>query len=283
MTATTSLSTKTALYNRFDIAYNQEMSGPYTDLSVNDGNGKIIAGVKDGQVTGFWRPMLSSGTGLKKYIKRLYDTCPNITYMDFLEDGCLSEVSLFLLQRGYKARPYFTQVIDLTQSIEQLHADLRKSYKSLVNKSAITSIMGDIEPYKRLHITVRGEQTRSDETWCIQQRMIWENRAFCLLQSEVVSPVLAISLAGGLFYYNNSCCYYASGTFSEGIDGHSLIWQAILHAKKLGCKTFEMGEQVFNGDEKLEGISKFKRGFGGRTETRLLIEKEENEDIDIVG
>jgi len=60
----------------------------------------------------------------------------------------------------------------------------------------------------------------------------------------------------------------------EGANSHAIIWKAILRAKELGCKFFEMGEQVFSGDEKLIGISKFKCGFGGQTIVRLIIEKE---------
>ena len=58
---------------------------------------------------------------------------------------------------------------------------------------------------------------------------------------------------------------------------HSLMWVAILHAKKIGCKLFEVGEQKYPNHSKITiselyeiipskkdlHISEFKAGFGG--------------------
>jgi len=283
MTATTSLSTLTALYGPLDLDYSEEMSGPYEDLTFRSDECTVIAGLKDDHITGFWRPVVAAGSDslLKEQIVRLYNICQNITYMDFLIDGNLSAISKFLLGKGYSARPYFTQIIDLTKSKEQLHSELRKSYKSIVNKTPIISVMKDVAPYKRLHAEIKG-QKRSPESWFIQQKMLWNGQAFCLLQSKVIDPQTAWSLAGGLFYCNDHCCYYASGCSSVGVDGHNIIWEAILYAKERGCKTFEMGEQVFSGDQKQMDIAKFKRGFGGNTVTRLILERKKNEVLDSV-
>ena len=266
----------TALYSDLDIEYNQTMSGAYEDLSFRSDDTIIIAGLKDNKITGFWRPMVAFGNEkvLKEKIIELYNICPDIYFQDFLIDGKLSPVSKFLLGRGYKAAPYYTQIIDLTKTKEQLHSELRKSYKSLVNKNPTISVMWNIKPYERLCSEVRGGQARSVESWFVQQRMIWKKQLFCLLQSKLISLGNTWSLAGGLFYYNDYCCYYGSGCFSKGINGHNILWQAILHAKGLGCKQFEMGEQVF-GNDKLANISKFKRGFGGTCKIRLNLRKEE--------
>ena len=44
------------------------------------------------------------------------------------------------------------------------------------------------------------------------------------------------------------------------------MWKAIIHAKSIGCKWFEVGERIFSSDvEKEMGISDFKSGFGGQT------------------
>lgn len=265
----------TALYSDLDIEYNQAMSGVYKDLSFRSDDTIIIASLKDNKITGFWRPMIAFGNEkvLKEKIVDLYNISPDIYFQDFLIDGKLSPVSRFLLGRGYKATPYCAQIIDLTKSEEQLHSELRKSYKSLVNKKTIISVMWNIKPYERLHTKIKG-QTRSAESWFVQQRMIWKEQLFCLLQSKLIRLGDTRSLAGGLFYYNDYHCYYGSGCSLEDVNGHNVIWQAILHAKKLGCKFFEMGEQVF-GDTKEANISKFKRGFGGYTQVKLNLRKEE--------
>jgi len=275
----------TALYSPLDIEYSQAMSGEYEDLSFRNDEVTVIAGLKDGRISGFWRPVVAVGDERlqKLHIERLYDICRNIYYMDFLIDGKLSVISQFLLRYGHKARPYYTQIIDLTKSEEELHADLRKSYKSLVNwgqnednahltyldYNGVKDAYRHWERFQRLHKEVSGKQTRSDKTWNIQCQQLEMNEAFSILMyidKEIV--------AGGFFNCNQFSCYYGVGKTRRGIDSHALLYEAILFAKLLGCKTFEMGKQVFSSDEKLVNISKFKRGFGGTTKTRLIFEKE---------
>ena len=115
MTVCTSVSTQTALYSELDKEYNQLMSGPYKDLG--------CAGLKDGRITGFWRPVV--GIYVEQLFK-LWSVSQDIYYMDFLENG-LSGVSKVLLLKGYTATPYYTQIIDLTKSEQELKRDLRKS------------------------------------------------------------------------------------------------------------------------------------------------------------
>ena len=275
MTAITSLSTLTALYSPLDREYSQEMSGPYGDMSHSLPGGEIVAGLKDGKASGFWRPMVCVGTeDFQKQQLHWVDECIDVLYMDFLVDG-LSPISRFLLAKGYKAKPYYTQIIDLTKTEEELRHGLRKSYKSLVNKDSYINDMFDTGSYQRLHESLRGV-TRPQETWDIQNKMIWQRQAFCLTQTQfkdMQNPSMENTVveAGLIVYHNEHCAYYASGA---GVNNHALMWHAILKAKKLGCKRFEMGEQVF-GDSKEANISKFKKGFGGITEARLIIEREE--------
>lgn len=266
----------TALYSSLDQEFSQAMSGPYEDLSFHDDDCKVIAGLKDNRITGFWRPVVACGgdKALKLHIERLYDICPNIYYMDFLINGQLSVISQFLLRHGHTARPYYTQIIDLTRSEEELHADLRKSYKSLCNQGfgGIDTALG---PLRKLHLDVRG-QKRGFETWQIQAKMIDMQQAFVSIQDE--------EKAACLIYHNRHTSYYACGASEKDVGSHSCVWMAVLQAKTLECKTFEMGEQVFDvGAPMMErgklamkkdvDISLFKRGFGGQTITRLILEK----------
>jgi len=243
------------------------MSGPYEPHG--------HAALKDGKITGYWRPMVYHGPDPMAYVMRLWSMSQDIYYMDFLMDG-LSPISRFLSARGHKATPYYTQVIDLTLPTEKLRRGLRKSYKSLVNKDIMVNTMFDTGAYQSLHESIRGV-TRPQETWDIQNRMIWQRQAFCLTQTHFLHPhnplpSNVVTDAGLIVYYNKDAAYYASGCST--VDSHALMWEAILKAKRIGCKRFEMGEQVY-GDDKLANISKFKRGFGGRTEVRLILRKEE--------
>lgn len=261
------------LYSPLGVEYQQAYSGPYEDLSFSVDGTIVIAALKDGKITGFGRPVFATGPKLKQAFEKLYEISPNIYYMDYLMGGRLSAASKFLLQKGLAAKPYYTQVIDLAKTEEGLHADLRKSYKSLINK--VPYYHGDINVlswsncFPEIHKKVAGRITRSKETWDIQEKMAKANELF-----SVISRFGQDILSFGLFIYNNHTCYYGVGCSLEGRSTHSLIWKAILHAKELGIKFFEMGEQIFSGDEKLMGISKFKRGFGGKTVVRLEIGKQ---------
>jgi hypothetical protein len=262
------------LYSELGIEYQQAYDGPYEDLSYSVNGTTVIAGLKDGRITGFGRPVLAVGKKLKFAAEELYRVSDDIWYRAYEID----DFARFLLQKGYKATPYFTQVIDLSKTEAELHADVRKSYKSLLNKTypeIICDIPGVLETifyarrrfeyFKEIHYRDAGQRTRSDKTWDIQYDQIMKGEAFLSFDGY----------AGGFFIYNNHTCYYGVGCSVEGAGSHALIWKAILHAKKLGCKYFEMGEQVFFGDEKLINISKFKRGFGGQTVMRLDLRKEE--------
>ncbi|MHC4605239.1 MAG: hypothetical protein ACYS6W_18135, partial [Planctomycetota bacterium] len=160
---------------------------------------------------------------------------------------------------------------------EQLHSRLRKSYKALVNKTPVISVLGEVEPIHRLHVKARKRETRSPATWFLQQQMLWKKQIFAMLQCEfpnINNPSMGLPVAGGLFYHNPEMVYYGVGCSMEGASSHALLWKAILHAKKLGCKRFEMGKQIFSGDDKEVNISKFKRGFGGDTITYLEFRNE---------
>lgn len=269
----------TCLLSPLDILYQQEYSGPYTDLSYYGDDCIVIAALKDDKITGFGRPVLAVGTdkSLKAQFQRLYDISHDILYMDLLWGGAVSAACKFLLQKGLVARPHFTQVIDLTKTEAELHVNLRKSYTSLINKDIEDCAIIDnlfwwhsctFLECKKLHTSVRGAQTRSGKTWKYQWKMIDDFQAFAIVFPRSMPQQLKTF---GLFYYNDYNCYYAVAASATDSCSHAILWKAILHAKFLGCKTFEMGEQVFSGDEKLVNISKFKRGFGGDCKTRLLI------------
>ncbi len=254
----------TALYSPLDIEYAQAMSGQYEDLSFRSDEVTVIAGLKDGRISGFWRPVVAVGDERlqKLQIERLYDICRNIYYMDFLIDGKLSVISQFLLRHGHKARPYYTQIIDTSKNPVILHSEMRRSYKSLVNMNRRENIeYGDINDYRILHNHIT--EDRGEASWAIQEEMISDGEAVCMIDGDS---------AAILVYHNEYSEYYVGGKAEPNFNIHALIWQAIIRNKG---KIFEMGEQIFSGDERLVNISKFKRGMGGTTQVRLILEREQ--------
>lgn len=270
----------TALLGPEDILYQQVYSGPYKDVSIYDDKGVIIAGEKDGIISGFGRPMVALGgeSFLKDKVSELLQNSKGIIYLDWLEGGEVGAISKLLLQRGAIARPYFGHVIDLTKSEEELHAGVRKSYTSLINKyfnKLAISPPHHISNLQDLHHQVNGRQTRSNQTWKLQEEMVENNKAFLVTIFEGHKL-----LAGALFYHNNYSCYYACAVST--IDSHAIIWKGILHAKQLGLLTMDFGEHIFSPvgtdvggyicDEKLVNICKFKTGFGGVYKVGLFVD-----------
>ena len=260
-----SLEWLTPLYGDLDIQYQQEYSGPYKSLCYQDDDCIVIAAEKDKKITGFGRPVVMVGTdkALRKQIERLYDISEDIWLMDFLENNRLSTASKFLMQDGLIAEPYFTQVIDLRKTEEQLHSQIRKSYKSLCNKSEVEFSV--VEVLKNIHKEMHGKETRNSETWKLQDKMVSSGNAFVLGDKA--------ETAAALFYYNKHSAYYACSASRDEGKTHPIIWQAIKILKEKGCKTLELGEQHYFGHEKNVNISRFKSGFGGASYSRLIIKQ----------
>jgi len=272
----------TALYTPLDLEYAQEMSGPYRSLcDSSDGSraetgahrfltaagcpGVCVAAVKEHRITGFWRPAVCFGSPwFQRAQLNLWLTVTNdILYEDYLVDGELSPISRFLLERGYTATPVYTQVLDVTLAESLLRQQMRKSYRSLVNKQADVweCTVADV---RAIHLKYRGV-TRSDASWRIQERM----QTVCFADGE---------RAAVMFYVGPRWAYYAA---AAGENGHACLWAALMKLKERGVYDVEMGEQVFtptlgaHQDEmyKAMNIAAYKRGFGGVTKTRLLLTK----------
>ena len=227
----------------------------------------------------------------KKIKEELDDILSNhkissISYRDYLWNNTISYLGKYFLEKGATGTPFYTQIIDLSLNEDQLRKGIRKSYKSLINwgkknlklqlLQADNITQGHIDAFRQLHIEVAERETRSKDTWDIQLEMVQNNEAFILfgkLENKLVSA--------GLFMYNSNTCYYGvSASKRELFEKplfHYLMWQAILHSKKIGCRYFEAGMQLIANAEnstissKESGISKFKKGFGGATKVCLDI------------
>jgi len=246
------------LYSKRGIDYQQAYSGHYANLSFRKDEARMILASKGGDLSGFGRPAITFGNTeklLPAFKKLAKDKA--VWYMDYLESGadCISK---YLLGRGDKGVPFYTQLIDLTRSEENLHADMRKSYRNLKNqRSAFVHISRDsVYGLRDLHIQVCGRETRPIETWNIQADMVESGEAFVVANGDWTSA--------GLFIYDETMCYYGVGKSLEGAASQPVLWRAILHAKEIGCREFEMG-QTYDGT----GYGEFKRGFGGTTNIRL--------------
>ena len=301
------------LYLPLGIEYQKEYCSDitFTDLSfvIAEKNNPILGIImsldqkKDGytELSGFGRPIIYLEAndisfqllkGARRKLKTIFEKNLNahqvmkVVYKDFLPKDNLSFFGNYLLASGASTYPFFTQIIELSLTESRLHSSLRKSYQSLINwgkKNMEINILDnetikydDIESFRRLHILSAGRETRSKKTWETQYEMVNNEEAF-VITGEYENKLVTAAM----FLRSPKLCYYGiSASRKELFDkpiSHVIIWNAILHAKKLGCHYFEMGEQFFtNQGESLPtkkelGISTFKKGFGGKTKVFLII------------
>ena len=221
---------------------------------------------------------------LGKYIEDtiFYLGVNKIIFLDV--NPSLSPMALTLLKKGCSASTKFIQNIDLNQSMSDIRKGFRKGHKAAINwtiknidAKVITSkniSWNDMNKFRKLHMQVSGRETRSEKTWNIQYDMIMNNEAFAVFGEKN-----GVLVTAALFQYSDKTCYYSvSASNRELFDkpiSHTLIWRAIEHAKLLNCKIFEVGEQVYDREnrKKESNIADFKRGFGGNILSQTVISK----------
>ena len=215
-------------------------------------------------MTAYTFPLIERYTALSSSLDRKY--CRSYgqdrPYMDYLVNGQIDPHTSEMFCNGSNFEDRYFYVIDLTQ--DNLKRNIRKSYKSLVNKQDGIVFSPSILGLKKLHHKVAGRKTRSDETWAIQQEMIANGEGFVV---ELYKDGTLIAAA--FFQYNKWCCYYAVAASLSGVNSHPVIWAAIEYCQEEGLKRFELGEKI-DIDEKNKNISNFKAGFGGKLERRLV-------------
>jgi hypothetical protein len=185
-----------------------------------------------------------------------------------------------LVQYGYLDSSIVTQIVDLKKDQEELWADLRNSYKSLINKSDQTyeTIIIDHkkpdfeihEAYRLLHHKSAGGVTRPMETFNLQFEMLKEDEAM----------LVAIKFNGAFisfayFLHSKKTAFYGSESDDPDIEvpvpfGPLMQWKAIAYYKTRGFDYLELGKQQFSPQifhhpsKKHITISFYKRGFGGK-------------------
>ena len=190
------------------------------------------------------------------------------------------QISLQYLQ-SQTTRISRSSMIDLTLSETTLKANLRKSYKSLVNWGARSmklhcmdagnAKMEGFSKFKEFHQEVAGRITRSEASWEVQFKMIKDDQAFLVmgyLEEQLVSANLVLFGRKEVFYgvgVNNR------ELMKEGKPvSHYPLWYSILESKRRGFLYFDMNEvNLHDADAKLNNISLFKLGFASEIRTEL--------------
>jgi hypothetical protein len=204
----------------------------------------------------------------------------HIEFADPLLDGAPSSLSRWAHERNAAESKKWWQIIDLTKTETALWSDLRKSYKGCINGGRrkldvrVTRGRDSFDALRRLHFEAAGRNTRSDETWEAQWKTVVDGEAFL-----ATSALDGVIVSASYFQLTRHDCYYGVSAADRSLFklplNHAPMWDAIRHAKELGCLRFHLGEQVWEAEgatRKEAAIAEFKRGFGGETVPEIILD-----------
>lgn len=185
-----------------------------------------------------------------------------------------------LMKYGYIDSSIQTAVVELDKDIDKLWAELRKSFKSLINNGKKkfnftiidkNNLNYDVhERYRKLHHKTAGRVTRAQSTFDLQFEAIKNDQAM-LIGLRDGEQYIAFSY----FLHDKNSAYYGSSAddpeYSSDIPlEHCIIWRSIEYYKERGLKFLDLGAQQFcpqifdHPSQKDLTISFFKRGFGAK-------------------
>lgn len=174
--------------------------------------------------------------------------------------------------------PMHTHVIDVSVSEEELRRALGSSLRNLINgteRRGIKIVQSNKEEDLRETLEMLDE-TASRAKVKFHSHDYLKNIWDVMREDGTIKLYIAYyenqAVAGALFYDYNGIRYYAHAGAKQELNrklnaSSSLLWQAIIDAKELGLKYFDMWGVAPDEDPKHKwaGISAFKRSFGGAT------------------
>lgn len=175
--------------------------------------------------------------------------------------------------------------LDLSNSEDDIHQIIRKSYRSLINKAytlwkpiIYTKVPHSIfAEYRMLHRCVAGRTTRSKSTWDLQEDAINKGNAFLIILYNQNNKMVG----GGFFEISKDEGNYSVGVYDRSLFkdpvSHLVQWEAIKYMKKLQLKWYKIGRRYYNTDDpfptsKEVDISYFKEGFASNMSLNVILE-----------
>ena len=235
------------------------------------------------------QPQLAKGIDDEQVLIRALELVLNSWSEEFSEGRYLFNYSRAIaycgLKRWCSVNPRLIARMPLEKSELEIHADLRTSYKSLINKGrrelkTIVYYGEDVswevtEQAMNFHIATSGRRTRSEATWRVQHDLILLKKGF-LISSFHEDKLVASSYV----YTDGREAIYGSGVYDRELMSSNMplahwnLYKAIMFAKEIGTQSFILGDIGPNFlAPKYENIAMFKRGFSAEIElnTELLI------------
>ena len=169
-----------------------------------------------------------------------------------------------MMEHGGRASVDHELYVDLGWGLEEIRANARKSYRSLVTagqKQYLASVSDEVAPLKALHLAVAGRQTRSDATWQAQQDAVESGEAFCVYLHDRQDKLVG----GALFHHSRDEALYAVGVYDRTLRdkplGHVVQVAAMDEMQQRDVEWYHLGLRPYVADEKELSIAHFKEGW----------------------
>ena len=195
----------------------------------------------------------------------------SISYPSIIEGQLAVErFGFFPLKKyGYSESNMLGTYIDLGRSDSDLMASLENTCRNKLRKAAREGVQilpiekrEDWLSYESMNQQALGKYSYSRRTMEVAwDEFISKGHAYAFAamhENRALSVVVIQSFHRNAYYW---MAFNAKPSF-PGANNY-LLWNSILYAKKLGLSFFLMGTLDFSDDAKTQGISDFKKSFGG--------------------
>ncbi len=243
-------------------------------------------------------PIPVQGCG-KKQIKKIYQQCHQFLSAYALETSqalklCYLPTEHILWQRTFSPNitsAEYQQILmaDLSGSESLYKQEMRKSYRSLINKGLklwqhqlFTSMSDELtEQFRQFHIQVAGKETRSKLTWQLQQQMVNKGEAFLIALYGDNGQQENALIGAALFNLSPLQASYSIGVYDRNLFdqpiSHVIQHIAVQHLREIAVNRYYLGfrhhafEQTKPTDKETS-IGFFKEGFSNHTEIEVIAE-----------
>lgn len=171
--------------------------------------------------------------------------------------------------RGLKQQLRYTHVLDLSPSLDTLHAAMWNSNKNLINRAlrryeltVTTAQWANMGAVKALH--ERKMAAHSLKVWMKMARWVKDGR---MLLAALCDGTNLLGYALAIVY--KDWAYYASGQTLVDDTQCALQWALIRRLKWMGIKYYELGK-VEDDDARARSVAAFKSGFGSTRWPQML-------------
>ena len=178
-------------------------------------------------------------------------------YFDALEKGFLNlDHTIRRVVDFRKFGDVSTEIVDLTPNLDDIWFSVNKKTRTAIRNAATK----DVEIYpagKYVNIMDKVSGKIMESLW---KNMVPPGKCTFMI-AELNNEVVAESV---YFHYGNEAMYWANTVTPEGRAAnanHLMMWEEITTAKKMGCKTLNLGASPDGADS----LVKFKKSWGSKT------------------